>query len=96
MALGIGWLLHLVLDAMWVSQEVLLWPFFGFEIPAGEAPFWSLAWERALSDPWRWIKEVTGFAYLTWLWLALGLTIEERRRDLWTTGRLPGYVGDET
>jgi len=66
------------------------------EIPAGEAPFWSLAWERALSDPWRWVKEAAGLVYLTWLWLALGLNVAERRRSVWTAGRLSGYVGDES
>jgi inner membrane protein len=96
MALGIGWLLHLVLDATWVNQEVFLWPLFGLEIPASAAPFWPLAWERALSDPWRWLQEVAGLAYMIWLWLALGFNMPERRRSLWTNGRLPGYVGDET
>jgi hypothetical protein len=96
MALGIGWLLHLVLDAVWVHQEVFLWPFFGFEIPAGEAPFWPLAWERALSDPWRWVKEVAGLAYLVWLWFAVGLNLAGRRSTSMSSGRLPGYVADES
>lgn len=95
MALGIGWLLHLVLDAVWVHQEVFLWPFFGFEIPAGESPFWPLAWGRALSDPWRWVKEVAGLAYLVWLWFAVGLNVAGRRSTLLSSGRLPEYVADE-
>ena len=96
MALGIGWLLHLVLDAVWVNQEVFLWPFFGFEISAGEASFWPLAWERALSDPWRWVKELAGLSYLVWIWFAVGLNLTERRGTLMSSGRLPGYVGDES
>lgn len=94
MAVGVGWLFHLLLDGMWADPEVFLWPFFGLEIPAGESPFWPLAWERALSDPWRWVKEMIGLAYLAWLWIALGLNIRERRRNLWSSGRLPGYVAD--
>lgn len=92
MAVGVGWLLHLLLDGMWVHQEVFLWPFFGWEIPAGEAPFWPLAWERALADPWRWVREAVGVAYLGWLWWALGLSRVERRRETLATGRLPDRV----
>ena len=96
MALCVGWLFHLLLDAMWVNQEVFLWPFFGWEIPGGESPYWQLAWERALSDPWRWVKEAVGIAYLAWLWFAVGLNRSERRHKTWETGRLPEYVGEET
>ena len=94
MALGIGWLLHLLLDGMWTSQEVFLWPFFGWEIPPGEAPFWSLAWERALNDPWRWVKSAIGLAYLVWLWMALGMGDRMRRRSVVESGRLPEYVAE--
>lgn len=92
MALGVGWLLHLLLDGMWSSPEVLFWPFFGLEISAGESPYWPLAWERAFSDPWRWVTEVIGLAYLTWLWFATGLQRAERRRPVLETGRLPEFV----
>ncbi|MGD2102420.1 MAG: metal-dependent hydrolase [Acidimicrobiia bacterium] len=90
MALGVGWLFHLVLDGMWLDSDVFLWPFFGWEIPAGQAPFWALAWERALSDPWRWVEEAVGLTYLLWLWARLGLSTPERRLTLISTGRLPG------
>jgi hypothetical protein len=73
---------------MWLHQEVFLWPFFG-AIPPGEAPYWPLAWERALSDPWRWIKELAGLAYLTYLWVTLSLATGSRRRAVIETGRLP-------
>ena len=92
MALGIGWLFHLLIDGMWVSQDVFLWPFFGLEIPFGEAPFWSLAWERGFSDPWRWVKELVGFVYLAWVWLAVGLNDPARRAGVRRSGRLPDYV----
>lgn len=92
MALGVGWLFHLLLDGMWLDQEVFLWPFFGFEIPAGTAPYWPLAWERALSDPWRWVAEAIGVGYLSWLWVRLGLSEPGRRRMAMETGRLPDHV----
>jgi hypothetical protein len=92
MALGVGWLFHLLIDGMWVNQEVFLWPFFGWAIPPGEAPFWPLAWERAMSDPWRWITEAIGLTYLAWLWVSLGLNIREKRLLTVQTGRLPDRV----
>lgn len=95
MALGVGWLFHLLLDGMWVYQEVFLWPFFGWEFPAGAAPYWPLAWERALSDPWRWVKEAIGLAYLIWLWLALGLSDKDRRQTVLESGRLPVHAAEE-
>lgn len=90
MALGIGWMFHLLLDGMWVDRDVFLWPFFGWEIPIGESPYWPLAWERAMSDPWRWMTEIAGLAYLVWLWAGLGLSNASRRRSVLSTGRLPG------
>jgi hypothetical protein len=92
MAFGVGWLFHLILDGMWAEPEVLFWPFFGWEMPMGEAPFWPLAWERALSDPWRWVLEATGLAYLVWLWFATGLNLKERRDGLVREGRLPDRI----
>ncbi|MBW3666807.1 MAG: metal-dependent hydrolase [Actinobacteria bacterium] len=88
MAVGVGWLFHLLLDAMWMDQQVFLWPFFGSELASGQTPYWPLAWERALSDPWRWLLELAGISYLTWLWAAHGLGDRERRRVLRDTGRL--------
>jgi len=92
MALGVGWLLHLLLDGMWANESVFLWPFFGWQIPAGETPFWSLAWERALTDPWRWATELIGLGYLAWLWIALGMSDPARRRGTMKSGRLPDHV----
>lgn len=89
MALGVAWMFHLLLDGMWLDSHVFLWPFFGLDIPAGHSPYWPLAWERALSDPWRWVEEAAGVAYLAWLWARLGLSSVERREVLVSTGRLP-------
>ena len=95
MALGVGWLFHILLDGMWTDPEVLFWPFFGFGMPAGEAPFWPGAWERAMSDPWRWVLDVIGLAYLIWLWFATGLNQRARRDELFRTGRIPELVAQD-
>jgi len=95
MALGIGWLFHILLDGMWTDPEVIFWPFFGWELPVGQMPFWPLAWQRALSDPWRWVLEAVGLAYLIWLWFAAGLNQRERREGLLSSGRIPGLVAQD-
>ncbi|HEY5891054.1 MAG TPA: metal-dependent hydrolase [Acidimicrobiia bacterium] len=94
MAVGVAWLFHLLLDGMWTEPDVFLWPFFGWEITPGQSPYWPLAWERALNDPWRWVLEIIGLSYLIWLWFAQGLNIPARRKGTMETGRLPGFVGD--
>jgi LexA-binding, inner membrane-associated putative hydrolase len=94
MAIGVAWLFHLLLDGMWTDPDVFLWPFFGWEISPGQAPYWPMAWERALSDPWRWVLDAVGGAYLIWLWFAQGLNIPQRRKGIMETGRLPGFVRD--
>ena len=95
MALGVAWLFHLMIDGLWTDPEILFWPFFGLEMPVGQAPFWPMAWERALSDPWRWALEGVGLAYLVWLGKAVGLDKPERRESLARTGRLPEFVGGD-
>jgi hypothetical protein len=92
MAVGVAWLFHLLLDGMWANPEVLFWPFFGVEFATGTSPFWALAWERALGDPWRWALEVAGVFYLVWLWFAAGLNNTSRRSSLIRTGRIPEHV----
>jgi hypothetical protein len=78
-----------------VDRDVFLWPFFGWDIPMGQAPYWPLAWERAMSDPWRWVLEAVGLAYLVWLWVKLGLSKRPRRLNLLSTGRLPGELVED-
>lgn len=92
MALAVGWLFHILLDGMWTDPEVLFWPFFGWEMPTGTESFWPGAWERATSDPWRWIFEAAGLAYLVWLWFATGLDQKPRRDEFLRSGRIPGLV----
>lgn len=88
MALAIGMFFHLLLDGMWISREVFLWPLFGTDFPTGPVPYWADLWERAFSDPWRWIKEAIGIAYLVVLWHTTSLNDRDRRLQLVRTGVL--------
>lgn len=88
MAMVVAWLLHLLVDGMWVHEAVFLWPVFGWELPIGGETFWAGAWQRAMSDPWRWILEAVGVAYLVWLWQAAGLSDRPARARLAATGRI--------
>jgi len=89
MALAVGMFFHLLLDGMWTDATVFAWPFFGTDFPAGPVPYWSGVWDRAMSDPWRWIEEGIGIAYLLILWRSANLSDPAVRRTLMSTGRLP-------
>lgn len=89
MAFAVGILFHLVLDAMWTDTRVFLWPFAGVDLASGASGgYWAAAVERALSDPWRWVREGIGVAYLAWVWVAEDLGDPGRRRAVLETGRL--------
>jgi membrane-bound metal-dependent hydrolase YbcI (DUF457 family) len=95
MALIVAWFFHLLLDGMWTTAETFLWPFFGLDFPRGPDPYWSDVWERASSDPWRWVTEVIGLAYLIWIWFATGLNSPDRRARFSSDGRLPPIADRE-
>ena len=88
MALAIGSLIHLLLDAMWTVQETFLWPAFGWEFPPGLPEYWSGLLERLFSDPLRIVQEVVGLGYLVYLFRKARLHEPERRSELLHTGRL--------
>lgn len=77
--LAVGWLTHLVLDAMWQAPETFLWPAFGtgFDAAGSEPYSWDL-----FTDPGgnllTWAGEVVGFLALAWLWVAHRLGEEGR------------------
>lgn len=83
MALAVGVMFHLLLDGMWTLRDTLLWPFFGWEFPAGVPNDWTT---------FRWsllAQEVAGLAYLLWLWRRYNLSDPTRRRNLLKTGVIP-------
>ena len=90
MAVAIGMLLHLALDAMWTEPEVLFWPVLGVEFPpdAGGGGWPSLV--VPFQSPWNWILEAVGLVYLIVLYRAAGLGDPVARSALIRNGRLPG------
>ena len=93
MALAVGMLAHLVLDAMWADQETFLWPFLGWEFtPAGPATVGGYL-RAVLTDPVMWAGELAGLVYLVWLWRRAGLASAAARATLWSTGTVDVPIG---
>jgi membrane-bound metal-dependent hydrolase YbcI (DUF457 family) len=88
MALAVGSLIHLLLDAMWTVEETLLWPAFGWEFPPGVPEYWSGLLERLFANPGRIVQEVAGVGYLVYLYRKARLSDPERRIELLHTGRV--------
>jgi len=88
MAMAIGSLIHLLLDAMWTVQETFLWPAFGWGFPPGIPDYWSGLLERLVANPWLVVQEMVGLGYLVHLYRKARLNDPERRSQLLRTGRV--------
>ncbi len=86
LAMVIGMMFHLLLDGMWTDTRVFLWPFAG-PLQVGSPGFWAGAVDRALGDPWRWLREFAGITYLYVVTKPSGLVASTR--SVWRTGHLP-------
>ena len=79
--LAVGWLTHLVLDAMWQSPETFLWPAFGSAFDTGSAEPYSWDLFTDFGDHLGlWLGEVIGALALAWIWAAHRLGAEGRLR----------------
>jgi membrane-bound metal-dependent hydrolase YbcI (DUF457 family) len=88
MALAVGSLTHLLLDAMWTAQATFFWPAFGWEFPPGIPEYWSGFLARLFTNPWRILQEVIGLGYLIYLYRKARLGDPERRSELFRSGRV--------
>ncbi len=88
MALAVGALFHLLLDAMWAVKETFLWPAFGWGFPPGPDSYWTGFLDRVVSDPWLLIQEIAGLVYLAYLWRKAELGDHARRSALWKSGTI--------
>lgn len=84
--LAVGAMFHLLLDAMWLWPEVLLWPLVGGFSPAGAPGDWTGFPGSLTGDPARLVQEAAGLVYLTWLLRRAGLSDGAKRSRLWRTG----------
>lgn len=87
--ISVGWLLHLVGDAVWSAPRTFLWPAFGsgFESVPKEPYSWDL-----FTDPFDnvavWAGEIAGVLALAWFWVAFRLGEENRLRLFLSDGYL--------
>lgn len=86
---GVGWLLHLVVDGMWDAPRTFFWPVAGTDLATTPAEPYS--WDL-LADPlahaWTWAGEFVGVAILAWFWIAFSLADRERRSRFFRDGHL--------
>jgi membrane-bound metal-dependent hydrolase YbcI (DUF457 family) len=66
--LVIGCLIHLVLDAAWADPEAFWWPLFGFDFPHVAGSGFGELLRSMITNPWVWLGEAAGGAYLVYLW----------------------------
>ncbi|MFV1992243.1 MAG: metal-dependent hydrolase, partial [Acidimicrobiales bacterium] len=86
MAVAVGMLLHLFLDAMWDSQETLLWPFLGLGFSEQAYVTVGAYVASVVSSPLVWVFEAIGLGYLAVLARRGGLADRAARRMLLRTG----------
>lgn len=87
--IGVGWLLHLVGDAMWDGPQTFFWPVAGTDFATSPAEPYS--WDLFV-DPrahvWTWAGELAGLVILAWFIVAFDLRDLERRRRFLRDGHL--------
>ncbi|MDE0169222.1 MAG: metal-dependent hydrolase [bacterium] len=84
--LAVGVMFHLLLDAMWLLPEVLLWPLAGSLSLAGTPGDWTGFPGSVTGNPAGLVQEAAGFVYLIWLLGRAGLSDGAKRSRLWRTG----------
>ena len=87
--IGVGWLLHLVGDAMWDAPKTFFWPVAGTEFATSSAEPYSWA---LFTDPgahlWTWAGELVGLLILAWFVVAFDLRKPDRRHRFLRDGHL--------
>jgi hypothetical protein len=79
--LGVGWLTHLVGDAMWDAPQTFFWPLAGtgFADSPAEPYSWSL-FTAPFDHVWTWLGELAGLGVLAWFWVGFELGDQQRRK----------------
>lgn len=93
MPIAIGILIHLFLDTMWADPETLWWPILGGSFtPDGAASVGEYV-TAVLKDPWVWLGEGVGVAYLAVLANRAGFADGGSRRRFFGTGQINVPIG---
>jgi hypothetical protein len=92
MLVATGVLMHLALDAMWADPNTLWWPFLGSAFTATGIATLRDYIVSVLSNPWMWAGEIAGLVYLVLLWRSSGLSSQDARRALYSTGRISAPI----
>lgn len=70
--LGIGSLIHLILDSMWLYPAILLWPYFGLRFPQRAEGNWIQSnIDRLFTDPTYFLPEIIGFIVIAYYFIKL-------------------------
>jgi hypothetical protein len=93
MALAVGALVHLLLDFLWGAPETLFWPFLGLEFAPATGGDVGGYLGAVFGDPWRWVQEAAGLAYLLALYRKADLSDAGKRRKLVATGEIDAPIG---
>ncbi len=93
MLFAVGILIHLALDAMWQLPETLWWPLFGWEFATSGFASYGAYLADLVTNPLLWLGELTGLAYLAFLWRASDLGDPDARMRLRTTGTVSAPIG---
>ncbi|MBA3432418.1 MAG: metal-dependent hydrolase [Actinobacteria bacterium] len=87
--IGVGWLLHLVADGMWLAPLTFFWPAFGVRFSSSPAEPYSL---DLIADPLAhlstWSGELLGVGILAWFFVAFELGKGDRLRLFLKDGHL--------
>lgn len=78
---------HLVLDRMWWDPTILVWPYYGIQLPPYAFDHTELWWQK-FTDLWTMGGEAIGAAILIGLAVRGRLWETEHRRAFTATGRL--------
>jgi len=79
LAVACGMACHLILDFMWLTPDIFLWPLYGWAFPIGERTSYLLMWLSDLvSDPGIYLTELAGLIIL-----ALLAAVLVNKKKLW-------------
>ena len=87
--IGVGWLLHLVADGMWLAPLTFFWPAFGLRFsPAPAEPYSLDLFGDPLAHLSTWSGELLGAGILAWFFAAFELSDGDRWRRFIKDGHL--------